>query len=119
MSEQVQKPEGEYDQILSDCLAAPKFGVGDRTPTGILQSTKWFCKFPRALRSFMDEPLYPCQISVSTRRVRQQRGGHARRPPHGVTFATPRCRRLPGTGPVRPVRVGMLLGPEPVAETRR
>lgn len=100
MAEQVQKPDGgSYDEILSDCLAAPKYGVGDPYADSILQEyERWFCKFPRTLRSFMDEPLYPCQISVSTHGVF---GNNEVATPDGrlggVTFADASLSAAPGT----------------------
>lgn len=100
MSEQIQKPDGgKYDEILSDCLSAPKYGVSDPYADAILQEYEhWFCKFPKTLRSFMDEPLYPCQISVSTHGVF---GNNEVATPDGrlagVTFADASMSAAPGT----------------------
>lgn len=100
MAEQVQKEDGgKYDQILSDCLGAPKYGVNDPYADAILMEYEdWFCKFPRQLRSLMDEPLYPCQISVSTHGVF---GNNEVATPDGrlagVTFADASLSAAPGT----------------------
>ncbi len=61
------------------CLDAPKYGNDDKYVDNIFRDWQnWFSKMCENYRSLYDEPLYSCQISVST---------HA--PMGAVTLATP------------------------------
>jgi 4-hydroxyphenylacetate decarboxylase large subunit len=61
------------------CLDAPKYGNDDKYVDSIFREWQiWFSKMCENYRSIYDEPLYSCQISVST---------HA--PMGAVTLATP------------------------------
>lgn len=84
-----QKKKDNYEdwlKIHSLCLDAPKFGNDDKFVDNIFRDWQiWFAGMCENYKSLYDEPLYPCQISVST---------HA--PMGAVTLATPDG-RLSGT----------------------
>jgi len=84
-----QVPTGDYDQwkrIHKFSLEAPKFGNDEDFVDGILKDWEnWFCEMTHQYRSLYDQPMYACQISVST---------HG--PMGAVTLATPDG-RLSGT----------------------
>ena len=65
-----QVPAEHFDQwkrIHRDCLDAPKYGNDDPYADAILKEWEdWFCGMTRQYRSLYDQPLYACQISVST-----------------------------------------------------
>jgi len=73
-------------KIHTQCLDAPKYGNDDKYVDNIFREWQiWFAQMCSNYKSLYDEPLYPCQISVST---------HA--PLGAVTLATPDG-RLSGT----------------------
>ena len=84
-----QKKKDNYEdwlKIHSQCLDAPKYGNDDKFVDNIFRDWQiWFASMCENYKSLYDEPLYPCQISVST---------HA--PMGAVTLATPDG-RLSGT----------------------
>lgn len=84
-----QKKKDNYEdwlKIHSLCLDAPKYGNDDKFVDNIFRDWQiWFAGMCENYKSLYDEPLYPCQISVST---------HA--PMGAVTLATPDG-RLSGT----------------------
>jgi 4-hydroxyphenylacetate decarboxylase large subunit len=61
---------GEYHkwkQIHKAALDAPKFGNDDEYVDRIMADWEnWFCTMTHEFRSLYDQPLYACQISVST-----------------------------------------------------
>ena len=61
---------GEYHKwkkIHKASLEAPKFGNDDQFVDSILAEWEnWFCTMTHEFRSLYDQPLYACQISVST-----------------------------------------------------
>jgi len=76
----------DWLKIHKLCLDAPKYGNDDKYVDGIFTEwQQWFSKMCENYRSLYDEPLYSCQISVST---------HG--PMGAVTLATPDG-RLGGT----------------------
>ena len=76
----------DWLKIHSQCLDAPKYGNDNKFVDNIFRDWQiWFAKMCSNYKSLYDEPLYPCQISVST---------HA--PMGAVTLATPDG-RLSGT----------------------
>ena len=85
--EQQKKDENDkWLKIHSQCLNAPKYGNDDKFVDNIFKEWQiWFAGMCENYKSLYDEPLYPCQISVST---------HA--PMGAVTLATPDG-RLSGT----------------------
>ncbi len=69
----------DWLKIHKLCLDAPKYGNDDKYVDNIFRDWQnWFSKMCENYRSLYDEPLYSCQISVST---------HA--PMGAVTLATP------------------------------
>ena len=80
LTEQVRGPEyRDWLKIHKLCLDAPKYGNDDKYADSIFKEWQhWFSKMCENYRSLYDEPLYSCQISVST---------HA--PQGAVTLATP------------------------------
>jgi 4-hydroxyphenylacetate decarboxylase large subunit len=84
-----QVPTGKYpswQKIHKLSLEAPKFGNDDPFVDRIMKEWEdWFCSMTHEFRSLYDQPLYACQISVST---------HG--PMGAVTLATPDG-RLAGT----------------------
>ncbi len=84
-----QKQTEKYEnwlKIHTQCLDAPKYGNDDKYVDNIFREWQiWFAQMCSNYKSLYDEPLYPCQISVST---------HA--PLGAVTLATPDG-RLSGT----------------------
>jgi 4-hydroxyphenylacetate decarboxylase large subunit len=80
LTEQVKTPDYvHWLRIHKMCLDAPKYGNDNRYADDIFKDWQlWFSKMCENHRSLYDEPLYPCQISVST---------HA--PMGAVTLATP------------------------------
>jgi 4-hydroxyphenylacetate decarboxylase large subunit len=87
LTEQVKKVDYKaWLKIHKLCLDAPKYGNDDKYVDDIFRDWQlWFSKMCENYRSLYDEPLYSCQISVST---------HA--PMGAVTLATPDG-RLGGT----------------------
>ena len=78
--------DGRYDEIHYNCKKAPKYGNADcYTDELFLQYEQWFCAMCRDYQSLYAEPLYACQISVSTHGAQGM-----------VTLATPDG-RLSGT----------------------
>jgi len=65
-----QKPNDQYDawkRIHKRSMDAPKYGNDDPYVDGILRDwEQWFCGMTHDYRSIYDQPLYACQISVST-----------------------------------------------------
>lgn len=65
-----QVPGVEYDRwkrIHKISLEAPKYGNDDQYADAILREWElWFCEMCHNYRSLYDQPLYACQISVST-----------------------------------------------------
>lgn len=86
-SDQVATEEyNNWKQIHRAGLDAPKFGNDDSFADEIMADWEnWFCSMTHEFRSLYDQPLYACQISVST---------HG--PMGAVTLATPDG-RLSGT----------------------
>ena len=84
-----QKKKDNYEawlKIHTQCLDAPKYGNDNKFVDNIFREWQiWFASMCENYKSLYDEPLYPCQISVST---------HA--PMGAVTLATPDG-RLSGT----------------------
>lgn len=84
-----QKKTAKYEdwlKIHSQCLDAPKYGNDNKFVDTIFRDWQiWFSQMCQNYKSLYDEPLYSCQISVST---------HA--PMGAVTMATPDG-RLSGT----------------------
>ena len=80
LTEQVKRADfRDWLKIHRLCLDAPKFGNDDKYADDIFREWQlWFSKMCENYHSLYDEPLYPCQISVST---------HA--PMGAVTLATP------------------------------
>ncbi|MCX6244091.1 MAG: 4-hydroxyphenylacetate decarboxylase large subunit [Bacteroidetes bacterium] len=77
---------GNWLKIHKQCLDAPKYGNSDQYVDSIFKEwQEWFSAMCENYRSIYDEPLYSCQISVST---------HG--PMGAVTMATPDG-RLGGT----------------------
>lgn len=87
LTEQVKKADYKaWLKIHKLCLDAPKYGNDNKYVDDIFKEWQlWFSKMCENYRSLYDEPLYSCQISVST---------HA--PMGAVTLATPDG-RLGGT----------------------
>lgn len=87
ISEQVKKKNyRDWLKIHKQCLDAPKYGNDDKYVDSIFKEwQEWFSSMCKNYRSLYDEPLYSCQISVST---------HG--PMGAVTLATPDG-RLSGT----------------------
>lgn len=57
----------EYEQMHFDCLNAPKYGNDDPYADQILLDWEnWFCAHSETVQSLYAEPMYSCQISVST-----------------------------------------------------
>lgn len=78
--------DGRYDEIHYNCKKAPKYGNADSYADKIfLEYEQWFCEMCRNYQSLYAEPLYGCQISVSTHGAQGM-----------VTLATPDG-RLSGT----------------------
>ena len=76
----------QWKRIYKASLDAPKYGNDNPLADQILQDWEsWFCTMTHDFRSLFDQPLYACQISVST---------HG--PMGAVTLATPDG-RLSGT----------------------
>ncbi|MFH1160291.1 MAG: 4-hydroxyphenylacetate decarboxylase large subunit [bacterium] len=65
-----QVPNNQYDQwkrIHKDSLDAPKYGNDNPYADAIFKEWEtWFCEMTHNYRSLYDQPLYACQISVST-----------------------------------------------------
>ncbi|MCX6306642.1 MAG: 4-hydroxyphenylacetate decarboxylase large subunit [Bacteroidetes bacterium] len=65
-----QVPTGDYHnwkKIHSQSLGAPKFGNDNPFVDAILKDWEdWFCDMAHNYRSLYDQPMYACQISVST-----------------------------------------------------
>jgi len=65
-----QVPTSDYQKwkkIHSQSLDAPKFGNDNPFVDGILKEwEEWFCEMAHNYRSLYDQPMYACQISVST-----------------------------------------------------
>jgi 4-hydroxyphenylacetate decarboxylase large subunit len=65
-----QVPKADYDnwkKIHRQSLDAPKFGNDDRFVDAIMKEWEdWFCDMTHNYRSLYDQPMYACQISVST-----------------------------------------------------
>ncbi len=84
-----QVPNAEFDQwkrIHHLSMEAPKFGNDDPMADTIMRDWEnWFCSMAHNYKSLYDQPMYACQISVST---------HG--PMGAVTLATPDG-RLSGT----------------------
>jgi len=80
LTDQVKRADyKDWLKIHKLCLDAPKFGNDDKYVDNIFREWQhWFSKMCENYRSLYDEPLYSCQISVST---------HA--PMGAVTLATP------------------------------
>jgi 4-hydroxyphenylacetate decarboxylase large subunit len=78
--DQVATPEyDKWKKIHKSTLDAPKFGNDDKYADRIMAEWEnWFCTMTHEFRSLYDQPLYACQISVST---------HG--PMGAVTLATP------------------------------
>jgi 4-hydroxyphenylacetate decarboxylase large subunit len=58
---------GKYDKLHFMCLQAPKYGNDDKFADDILLDWEnFFCPDCRNYESLNAQPLYPCQISVST-----------------------------------------------------
>lgn len=68
LAEQVKNEGGErWDEILSECLTAPKMGNADPFSDSILKEYEdWFCDMCTHYESLYAKSLYACQISVST-----------------------------------------------------
>ncbi|MFH1728502.1 MAG: 4-hydroxyphenylacetate decarboxylase large subunit [Pseudomonadota bacterium] len=76
----------KWVKIRKLCLDAPKYGNDEEYVDSIFAAwEEWYCEMCHDFKSIYDEPLYACQISVST---------HA--PMGAVTLATPDG-RLEGT----------------------
>lgn len=59
--------KNDYKQIHFDCLNAPKYGNDDPYADNILLDWEnWFCAHSETVESLYGEPMYSCQISVST-----------------------------------------------------
>ncbi|NOQ26793.1 MAG: 4-hydroxyphenylacetate decarboxylase large subunit [Bacteroidales bacterium] len=57
----------KYDKMHFDCLNAPKYGNDDLYADEILLDWEnWFCAHSETVESLYGEPMYSCQISVST-----------------------------------------------------
>lgn len=57
----------QYHKIHRDSLNAPKFGNDNHFVDEIMtQWEEWFCEMTHDYRSLYDQPMYACQISVST-----------------------------------------------------
>ncbi len=57
----------EWQKIHSDSLGAPKFGNDNPFVDEIMKTWEdWFCEMAHDYRSLYDQPMYACQISVST-----------------------------------------------------
>lgn len=57
----------DYKNIHFDCLNAPKYGNDDPYADKILLDWEdWFCAHSETVESLYAEPMYSCQISVST-----------------------------------------------------
>jgi 4-hydroxyphenylacetate decarboxylase large subunit len=57
----------KWKQIHKAGLSAPKFGNDDQYVDQIMADWEnWFCRMTHEFRSLYDQPLYSCQISVST-----------------------------------------------------
>lgn len=80
LADQEKREGGEiYDHIHFLCLTAPKYGNDEPFVDSILREWEdWLCAMCREYESLYAQPLYPCQISVST---------HA--PQGAATLATP------------------------------
>jgi len=65
-----QVPKADYEnwkKIHRQSLDAPKFGNDDRFVDAIMKEWEdWFCDMTHHYRSLYDQPMYACQISVST-----------------------------------------------------
>jgi len=65
-----QVPKEDHDRwkkIHRESLAAPKFGNDDPYVDAIMKEwEEWFCEMTHNYRSLYDQPMYACQISVST-----------------------------------------------------
>lgn len=65
-----QKKKDNYEdwlKIHTQCLDAPKYGNDDKFVDNIFRDWQiWFASMCENYKSLYDEPLYPCQISVST-----------------------------------------------------
>jgi 4-hydroxyphenylacetate decarboxylase large subunit len=68
LSDQVATEEyHKWKHIYKAGLDAPKYGNDDKYADGILAEWEnWFCTMAHEFRSLYDQPLYACQISVST-----------------------------------------------------
>lgn len=57
----------KYDKMHFDCINAPKYGNDDAYADEILLDWEnWFCAHSETIQSLYGEPMYSCQISVST-----------------------------------------------------
>ncbi len=57
----------QYQKIHRDSLNAPKYGNDDPFVDEIMTKwEEWFCEMAHDYRSLYDQPMYACQISVST-----------------------------------------------------
>jgi len=57
----------KYEKMHFDCLNAPKYGNDNAFADQILlEWENWFCRHSETVESLYGEPMYSCQISVST-----------------------------------------------------
>jgi 4-hydroxyphenylacetate decarboxylase large subunit len=92
--------DGRYDEIHADCLRAPKYGNDKPYVDDMLYDwEQWFCEdMPHKFESLYAEPLYVCQMSVSTHGPEGAvTGATADGRLEGTTFADASMSAYPGT----------------------
>ncbi|MDD3012059.1 MAG: pyruvate formate lyase family protein [Bacteroidales bacterium] len=89
----------DYEQMHYDCLNAPKYGNDDHYVDEILLDWEnWFCAHSETVESLYGEPMYSCQISVSTHGAMGSAAlASADGRLQGTTFADASLSAYPGT----------------------
>ncbi len=89
----------KYEKMHFDCLNTPKYGNDDKYVDNILLDWEnWFCPHCETVESLYGEPMYSCQISVSTHGAMGSASlASADGRLQGTTFADASLSAYPGT----------------------
>lgn len=97
--EKADEESTQYEQMHYDCLNAPKYGNDNPfTDEILLDWENWFCAHAETVESLYGEPMYTCQISVSTHGAMGSAAlASADGRLQGTTFADASLSAYPGT----------------------